>query len=129
MTDLSSLGALSSLLPPDFNVSTNTIGHDETTRIKQVSKAMETLFANQLSEQLGKEIEGSDSSDGAGGSDNPGSGADVYGDFIQQAMSQGLTSGRGLGLAHQIEDYLNRREHPMTAPYMHPALHHAQPAH
>ncbi len=123
MTDLSSLGALSALLPPDFNVSTSTVGHDETTRIKQVSKAMEMLFANQLSEQLGKEIEGSDSTD------DPGSGSQVYGDFIQQAMSQGLTSGRGLGLAKQIEDYLTRREHPMPAPYMHPALTHVQPSH
>jgi Rod binding domain-containing protein len=116
MTDFSSLGSISAVLPPDFGVSTNITGHSDATRIKQVSKAMEMLFANQLTEELGKEIN-------VDGSDDPGSGANVYGDFIQQAMAKGLTSGRGLGLAKQIENYLTLREHPATAPYMHPALH------
>jgi Rod binding domain-containing protein len=122
MTSYASIGSLSAVLPPDFNLNVNTIGNNEATRIKQVSKAMETVFANQLSEEMGKEIEGADNSD------DPGSGSNVYGDFIQQALSQGLTSGKGLGLATQIEQYLTRREHPMPAPYMHTPLQHAQPA-
>jgi Rod binding domain-containing protein len=126
MTGYASLGALSGVLPADFNVNVNTMGNNETTRIKQVSKAMETLFANQLSEELGKEIQSSDSTDNT---DDPGSGGNVYGDFIQQALSQGLTSGKGLGLAQQIEQYLTRREHPDAAPYMHPPLQHVKSAH
>jgi Rod binding domain-containing protein len=122
MTDLSSLGALSAVLPPDFNVNTNTVGGTDATRIKQVSKAMEMIFANQLSEEIGKDIDPANV-------DDPGSGGNVYGDFIQQAMSQGLTSGRGLGLAQQIQDYLTRREHPSPAPYMHAALPHVKPNH
>lgn len=120
MTDLSSLGSLSAVLPPDFNTNLNTVGGDDATRIKQVSKAMETIFANQLSEELGKEIAPTNA-------DDPSSGSAVYGDFIQQAMSQGLTSGRGLGLAKQIEEFLTRREHPTPAPYMHTTLQHVQP--
>ena len=122
MTSLSSLGSLSAVLPPDFNVNLNAAGGDSATRIKQVSKAMEMIFANQLSEELGKEINPTNA-------DDPGSGSDVYGDFIQQAMSQGLTSGKGIGLAQQIESYLTRREHPIAAPYMHTALQHVQPSH
>jgi Rod binding domain-containing protein len=121
MTNFASLGALSAVLPPDFNVNLNAAGGDSATRIKQVSKAMEMIFANQLSEEIGKDIDPTNS-------DDPGSGGNVYGDFIQHAMSQGLTSGRGLGLARQIEDYLTRRAHPMPAPYMHTALTHAKPA-
>ena len=120
MTDLSSLGSISAVLPPDFNVNLNTAGNNEATRIKQVSKAMEMIFANQLSEELGKDIDPTNA-------DDPGSGSNVYGDFIQQAMSQGLTSGHGLGLAQQIESYLTRREHPTPAPYMHTALQHVKP--
>ena len=122
MTGLSSLGAVSGVLPPDFNINVNTMGNNETTRIKAVSKAMETMFANQLSQEMGKEISGADNSD------DPDSGSDQYSDFIQQALSQGLTSGKGLGLATQLQSYLTRREHPDAAPYMHPALHHVQSA-
>jgi Rod binding domain-containing protein len=121
MTGFASLGAVSGVLPPDFNINLNTVGSNDATRIKQVSKAMEMVFANQLSEELSKEIDGADNTD------NPDSGSNVYGDFIQQALSQGLTAGKGLGLAGQIENYLTRRDHPMPAPYMHTALSHAHP--
>jgi Rod binding domain-containing protein len=123
MTSFASIGSVSGILPPDFNINVNTIGNNETTRIKAVSKAMETLFANQLSEEMGKEIQGADNPDDPDSSNN-----NAYGDFIQQALSQGLTSGKGLGLAQQIEQYLTRREHPIAAPYMHTSLHHVQPA-
>ncbi len=122
MTGLASIGSISGVLPPDFNINTNTMGNNETTRIKAVSKAMETMFANQLSQEMGKEISGSDNPD------DPDSGSNQYSDFIQQALSQGLTSGKGLGLAQQIENSLTRRAHPDAAPYMHPALHHVQSA-
>jgi Rod binding domain-containing protein len=121
MTDLSSLGSLSAILPPDFNAAAGVGSSTDTaTKIHQVSKAMEMLFANQLTAELGKEIN-------VDGSDDPGSGANVYGDFIQQAMTKGLTSGHGIGLAKQIENFLTLREHPAAAPYMHPALHPAHP--
>ncbi len=123
MTGFASIGDVSGLLPPDFNINVNTMGNNEATRIKQVSKAMEMLFANQLSEQLSQELAGTDNSD------DPGSGSNVYGDFIQQALSQGLTSGKGLGLAQQIQEFLTRRDHPMAAPYMHTAPTHAKSAH
>ena len=104
MTGFSSIGSISGVLPPDFNINTNTMGNNETTRIKAVSKAMETMFANQLSQEMSKEISGSDNPD------DPDSGSSQYSDFIQQALSQGLTSGKGLGLASQIESYLTKRE-------------------
>jgi len=123
MTGYASIGSVSALLPPDFNLNVNTAGNNDATRIKQVAKAMEMLFANQLSEEMGKEIQGADNSD------DPDSGnSNTYGDFIQQAMSQGLTSGKGLGLAQQIEHYLTQREHPSAAPYMHTATNHVQPS-
>jgi Rod binding domain-containing protein len=122
MNGYASLGSVSGVLPPDFSINVNTVGNNETTRIKAVSKAMETMFANQLSEEMGKEISGTDNAD------DPDGGKNQYSDFIQQALSKGLTSGKGLGLASQIESYLTKREHPDAAPYMHPALNHVQSA-
>ena len=91
-------------------------------RIEKVSKALESIFVGHLTSEMGKSIDGSsDSTEGTDGG--------PYQDFIQQAMSQGLTSGHGLGLAQQIQDYLTRREHPTAAPYMHTALQHAKPTH
>src|SRR5450631_3064970 len=72
-------------------------GASESTKIKQVSKAMESLFVNQLTAELGKSIDGKD--DAAEG---------PYGDFIQQAMTQGVTKGGGLGLAKIIENALTQ---------------------
>jgi Rod binding domain-containing protein len=122
MTGFASIGSVSGVLPPDFNINVNTLGNNETTRIHAVSKAMETMFANQLSEEMGKEISGTDNPD------DPDSGSNQYSDFIQQALAKGLTSGKGLGLASQIESYLTQRDHPSAAPYMHTALQHAQSA-
>ncbi len=122
MTGFASIGAVSGVLPPDFNINVNTLANNETTRIKAVSKAMETMFANELSQQMGKEISGTDNTD------DPDSGSNQYSDFIQQALSQGLTSGKGLGLAQQIQESLTRRDHPEAAPYMHTALHHVKSA-
>jgi Rod binding domain-containing protein len=70
-------------------------GASESAKIKQVSKAMESLFVNQLTAELGKSIDGKDDA-----TEGP------YGDFIQQAMTQGVTKGGGLGLAKIIEDSL-----------------------
>jgi len=122
MNSYASIGAVSGVLPPDFNINVNTIGNNESTRIHAVSKAMETMFANQLSEEMGKEIAGTDNTD------DPDGGKNQYSDFIQQALSQGLTSGKGLGLASQIESYLTKREHPDAAPYMHTSLNHVHSA-
>jgi Rod binding domain-containing protein len=89
-----SLASLNPVTSVDFS-SPSFTGADDATRIKQVSKAMESLFVNQLTAELGKSIDGSD--DAAEG---------PYGDFIQQAMTQGVTKGGGLGLAKIIENSL-----------------------
>jgi len=90
---LSSLSALPVLDPtPVIN------GATEETRIKQVSKAMESVFTSQLMAEMGKGIDGTD--DAQGGD---------YQDFIQQAMTQGVSQGGGFGLARMIENYLTRR--------------------
>jgi Rod binding domain-containing protein len=88
-----SLSSLSALGPPDLMPSLT--GASQEARIKQVSKAMESLFVNQLTSELGKSIDGKD--DDVEG---------PYGDFIQRAMTDGVTKGGGLGLARIIEDSL-----------------------
>jgi Rod binding domain-containing protein len=98
--DLSSLTSLSPVLPPD--VSADVKGASNEMRIKQVSKAMESLFTGQLLSELGKGVDGTDDSKEGG----------PYQDFIQQAMTQGVTKGGGLGLANVIENYLTQRDHP-----------------
>ena len=98
-----SLSSLSSLAPLDLTPNLN--GADEATRIKQVSKAMEGLFVNQLTAELGKGIDGSDD-EATGGQ---------YGDFIHQALTQGVTQDGGLGLAKIIENSLTHTAHPKAA--------------
>lgn len=86
-------------------MSGKSIGPNDKARIEKVAKAVEGLFAGQLMSELGKGMSGtSDAKE-----------ASFYQDFIQQAMSQQITSGSGLGLAHMIENYLNqsgRTDHP-----------------
>ncbi len=90
-----SLSALNPIGGLDLNTSLK--GATEATKIKQVSKAMEQLFVNQLTAELGKSIDGSeDATEGK------------YGDFIQQAMTQGVTQGSGFGLAKIIENTLTK---------------------
>jgi len=69
-------------------------------RIEKVSKAMESIFVGQLTAEMGKSIDGSSDSDGG-----------PYQDFIQQAMTQGVTQGGGLGLAKIIENSLTQHDH------------------
>jgi Rod binding domain-containing protein len=102
--DFSSLSSLSSVGPLDLSpdaagVNGNTAS--DAARIKQVSKAMEKLFINQLTAELGKGLESTD------GSDDASSEGSKYGDFIQKAMTDGVSQGGGFGLAKVIESYLN----------------------
>ncbi len=103
-----SLSALAPLPPIDPAAPA---GGDDTKRIAQVSKAMESVFTSQLMAEMGKGIDGSDDPDS-----NP------YGDFIQQAMTQGMSQGGGFGLAKTIENFLNHRNAkptghlPLTTP-------------
>ena len=77
----------------------------EKVRIEKVSKAMESIFVGQLTAELGKGVDGSsDTTEGADGG--------PYQDFIQQAMTQGVTSGGGLGLAKVIENSLTPHTKP-----------------
>jgi len=76
----------------------------EQVRIEKVSKAMESIFVSQLTAELGKGAEGdAESTEGADGG--------PYQDFIQQAMTQGVTQGGGLGLAKIIENSLTQHDH------------------
>ena len=91
-----SLSALSPL--PPIDPGSGVTGGDDATRIKQVSKAMESVFTSQLMSEMGKGIDGDDDKQGG-----------QYSDFIQQAMTQGMSQGGGFGLAKSIEDFLNKR--------------------
>jgi len=88
-----SLASLNPIGPVDLT--TGLKDASEATRIKKVSKAMEALFINQLTAELGKGIDGSDDAT-----------TKPYGDFIQQAMTQGVSQGGGFGLAKIIEGAL-----------------------
>ena len=88
-----SLASLNPIGPVDLT--TGLKGADDATRIKQVSKAMEALFINQLTAELGKGIDGSDDET-----------TKPYGDFIQKAFTEGVSKGGGLGLAKIIENSL-----------------------
>jgi len=97
--------SLSSLSPlPPLDLSPDVSGANEATRIKQVSKAMESVFTSQLMAEMGKGIDGTDDKEGGD-----------YQDFIQQAMTQGVTQGGGFGLAKVIENYLTHRNQTATS--------------
>jgi Rod binding domain-containing protein len=96
-----SLSALSPL--PPLDPALGITGADSATRIKQVSRAMESIFTSQLMAEMGMGIDDDDSKEAA-----------PYQDFIQQAMTQGVTQGGGLGLAKTIENYLNHRNQTAT---------------
>jgi Rod binding domain-containing protein len=102
--ELSSLSPMSSLTP---TAPLDLSGKDpsDPTHIKQVSKAMESLFTRQIMSEMGKGVDGTDDSKEGG----------PYQDFIQQAMTQGVTQGGGFGLAKVIEKYLTQRDQTKPA--------------
>ncbi len=99
------LSSLSPLSVPDLSPNLN--GAPEATKIKQVSKAMEAIFVNQLTTELGKGIDDTDDSKESSA---------PYGDFIKQALTEGVTKGGGFGLAKVIENYLTHRNATPTTP-------------
>jgi Rod binding domain-containing protein len=101
---LSSLSPVSSL---DLS-SVQGAGVSDKARIEKVSKAMESLFVGQLTSELGKGIE--DTGETGDSQDNA-----PYGDFIKQAMTDGVTQGGGFGLAKVIENYLTHRNEAVVA--------------
>ena len=110
--DFSSLG-ISPIIPTDLlSGSALATGATQADRVKQVSKAMEGMFAGQLMAELGKGLGGSSESQETG----------MYQDFIQQAMAQQVTAGGGFGLAKFIEQSIT----PATK---HPLHLEAHPAH
>jgi Rod binding domain-containing protein len=95
--------SLSSLNPTTTSLDLSSVqgtNVPDKTRIEKVSKAMESLFVGQLTAELGKGIDDTDGTDATKESS-------PYSDFIQQAMTQGVSQGGGLGLAKVIENYLN----------------------
>ena len=106
-----SSAALSPVIPTDLLGGGAVVtGATQADRIKQVSKAMEGIFASQLLAELGKGL------GGAGDSQHSG----LYQDFIQQ-----VTSGSGFGLAKFIENSLTTAKH---APALHSSPTHVQGA-
>lgn len=101
-----SLSSLNPIGPVDLSPG-NLHGLPEKTQIEKVSKALEALFVNQLTGELSKGIDGTD---------DPAEGQ--YGDFIQQALTQGVSHGGGIGLAKVIEQSLSKLTGQQTA---HPA--------
>jgi Rod binding domain-containing protein len=101
-----SMSALNSVAPPDLMAGVT--GASDGTRIKQVSKAMESLFVSQLTEEMGKGLGGASSTEEEGG---------AYSDFIHQAMTQGMTQGGSFGFAKTIENYLTYRNQTV-APHL-----------
>ena len=87
-----------------IDLTTSLQGASDKTKIEKVSKAMEALFVNQLTSELGKSVDGSEDET-----------SKPYGDFIQQAMTQGVTQGGGLGLAKIIENSLTQSHGAKTA--------------
>jgi Rod binding domain-containing protein len=102
-----SISSISSLPPLDYTAGLQAGGTQEQ-RIKQVSKAMESIFTSQLTSEMGKGIDGTDDKEGGD-----------YQDFIQQALTQGVTQGGGFGLAKIIENSLTQHSQTKTA---HPTL-------
>lgn len=96
-----SLSTLSPLPPMDLSPDLSAASRE--TRIKAVSKAMESVFTSQLMAEMGKGIDGTDDKQGG-----------AYQDFIQQAMTQGVTQGGGFGLAKVIENFLTQRNQTTT---------------
>jgi len=85
-------------------------GHgNDAGRIKQVSKAMESLFAAPVDGRTRQGRGWPDGTDGSDSSDDKDGG--LYQDFIQQAMTQSVTQGGGLGLAKMIENSLTHQNH------------------
>jgi Rod binding domain-containing protein len=105
-----SLAALNPAGPVDITAG-NLAGLTQQQKIEKVSKAMEALFVNQLTSEMGKGIDGTD---------DPAEGQ--YGDFIQQAMTQGVTQGGGLGLAKIIEQSLEKLTGQKTQAPVHMTL-------
>ena len=70
----------------------NLRGLPQAQQIKAASKAMEGMFVGQLMSEMGKGLDGKDAKEGG-----------MYQDFIQQALSQQITSGGGFGLAKFLE--------------------------
>jgi Rod binding domain-containing protein len=129
--DFSSLGSVASVGPLDLSQGPDGLsaanGTNDPARVKQVAKAMEKMFINQLTSEMGKSLE---SVDGSDNSDSTSQGSS-YGDFIQQAMTQGVSQGGGFGLAKVIESYLthgNQRPQPFTLDAIH-TPHHAIRSH
>jgi Rod binding domain-containing protein len=105
-----SLTSLNPIGPVDLNPG-SMAGLSGHAQIEKVSKALEGLFVNQLTSELGKGIDGTD---------DPTEGQ--YGDFIQQAMTQGVTQGGGLGLAKTIEQSLEKMTGQKTQAPLHMTL-------
>ena len=91
----SSVTSLTDSLPMGLLSSNAISGATDQDKLKSCCKALEGLFTSEMLKEIGQTA--TDAKDPA---------SNQYGDFIQQALSQQVTSGGGLGLAQLLEKSL-----------------------
>jgi Rod binding domain-containing protein len=95
--------SLTPTLPIDaLSNSVSLAGATQPQKLHAACKAIEGLFAGQLLSEMGKGLDIAGTTDGAEGQ---------YSDFIQQALAQQVTSGKGFGLAAMLEKSLTPAAH------------------
>ncbi len=99
---MTSITPITDGLPMGLLSSSAIYGATAQEKLKSCCKALEGLFASEMLKEIGQSDTGV--KDPAG---------EQYGDFIQQALTQSVTAGHGLGLADMLEKALS--PHP-TAP-------------
>jgi flagellar protein FlgJ len=94
-----SITSITSGLPMGLMSSSAIYGSTPQEKLKSCCKALEGLFANEMLKEVGQSDTGVN--DPAG---------QQYGDFIQQALTQSVTAGHGLGLADMLEKALSSQK-------------------
>jgi Rod binding domain-containing protein len=98
---MASITPITDGLPMGLMSSSAIYGSTAPQKLKSCCKALEGLFASEMLKEIGQ----SDT-----GVKDPTS--DQYGDFIQQALTQSVTAGHGLGLADMLEKALSPQKSP-----------------
>jgi Rod binding domain-containing protein len=93
---MSSITPITDGLPMGLLSSSAIYGSTPQEKLKSCCKALEGLFASEMLKEIGETDTGVK---------DPTS--DQYSDFIQQALSQSVTAGHGLGLADTLEKALS----------------------
>jgi Rod binding domain-containing protein len=95
---MSSIISVTAGLPMGLMSSSAIYGATPQEKLKSCCKALEGLFASEMLKEVGQSDTGVN--DPAG---------EQYGDFIQQALTQSVTAGHGLGLADMLQKALSQK--------------------